>query len=216
MSEGPREAPLAPEACARLLGVEEERLDRLRAHLHLLSRWQPRINLVASSTLRDPWRRHYLDCGQLLRHLPPGVGRVVDLGSGAGFPGLVLAILRDVEVHLVEADQRKAAFLREAARITGAANVTVHARRIEELPPFSADAVVARALAPLPELLRYAHRFFGPHTLGLFLKGASLRDELTRAREHWRMRAELRESLSSAQGRILIVRDLEPTHAGAP
>ncbi len=210
MSGAPPERPLGREGFTHLFPVSRETLACLEAHLALLERWQRRIELVGRSTLADPWRRHLLDSAQLRPLIPEGARRLVDLGSGAGFPGLVLAILGVPEVHLIEADRRKAAFLREAARVTGCRNVVVHARRIEELDPFPADVVTARAFAPLDRLLACARRFWRPGTLGLFLKGRGVERELTAAREHWRMRAELRPSLSSPEGRILLVHELEP------
>src|SRR5687767_1366639 len=142
------DAPLAPEELGVALGLTRETLNRLAVHLDLLRRWQRAINLVGRSTLADPWRRHVLDSAQLYPHLAGQAGPVVDLGSGAGFPGLVLAILGAPDVHLIESDQRKAQFLREAARVTGTP-VMVHARRIEDVAPFPASVVTARALAPL-------------------------------------------------------------------
>ncbi len=143
------EPPLDPEGFARLVPVSRETLARLEAWLAELRRWQARINLVGETTLADPWRRHILDSAQLLRLLPPGTRRLVDLGSGAGLPGLILAILGVPEVHLIESDRRKAAFLLTCKGRLGLANVTVHAERAERvsLPP--ADVVTARAFAPL-------------------------------------------------------------------
>ena len=106
--------------------------ERLSRYLELLRRWQRAINLVGASTLADPWRRHILDCAQIAPHVPRTAATVLDLGSGAGLPGLVLALLGVPGVQLVESDRRKAQFLREAARATGAA-VVVHAARIEQL-----------------------------------------------------------------------------------
>ncbi len=115
------------------------------------------INLVGPKTLQDPWRRHLLDCGQIdIPEIQPGQ-RVVDLGSGAGLPGLIIAIMQDADVHLVESDQRKSTFLREAARTTGT-KTTVHTERAEKLLPLDVDVVTARALAPLPRLLPWVHR----------------------------------------------------------
>ena len=169
--------PLTPEQFQAESGVSRETLDRLTAYLDLLAQWQRRIDLVAPSTMRDPWRRHVLDSAQLAPLIPPG-SRVADLGSGAGFPGLVLAIATGLETHLVESDQRKAEFLRAVSRET-AAPVTVHAKRIEQVPPFPADVVTARALAALPVLLGHAARFAGPYTVALFPKGRSAEAELT-------------------------------------
>ena len=174
----------------------------------MLARWQRRINLVGPRTLDDPWRRHVLDSAQLLPLLGDTAGPVVDIGSGAGFPGLVLAILGRPDVHLVESNARKAAFLREAAR-QAAAPVTVHARRIEDLAPFAAAAVTARACAPLPKLLDLAAPFLGLGAIGLFLKGAGVDEELTAARERFNMAVERHPSRSDPAATIVIVRNVE-------
>ncbi|MDF1586480.1 16S rRNA (guanine(527)-N(7))-methyltransferase RsmG [Marinimicrococcus flavescens] len=195
----------------RVPAVSRETLDRLEAYLALLARWQRAINLVGPSTLADPWRRHLLDSAQLAGHWPEGGRVLVDLGSGAGLPGLILAAMAAPEAHLVESDQRKAAFLREAARALGVA-VQVHACRIEAAPPIRADAVSARALAALPQLLSYAERFIGPGTRCLFLKGRNAEAELTDAREHWMMRARVLPSMSAEDGRIILLDEV--TRAG--
>src|SRR5215469_10920571 len=120
--------PLTPERVGEQLNVSRETLARLETYVQLLMAWNRRINLVGPRTLRDVWRRHILDSGQLLALMPPKARVLVDLGSGAGLPGLILAILGVPEVHLLESDGRKCAFLREAARVTEA-TVTVHAQR---------------------------------------------------------------------------------------
>ncbi len=183
-------------------------MDRLSAHLEVLVRWQRRINLVGPRTLDDPWRRHVLDSAQLDALLPAAPGPVVDIGSGAGFPGLVLAILGRGDVHLVESNARKAAFLREAARASAAA-VTVHPRRIEDLTPFAAAAVTARACAPLVKLLDLAAPFLALGAVGLFLKGAGVDEELTAARDRFNMAVERHPSRSDPAATILIIRDVE-------
>jgi|SRR5918996_2362413 16S rRNA (guanine527-N7)-methyltransferase len=198
------ERPLSREAFGDRLGVSRETLERLTIHLELLRRWQRAINLVGTATLADPWRRHFLDCAQLAAHLPPAATGVVDLGSGAGFPGMVLALLGVSGVQLIESDHRKAQFLREVARATGAA-VVIHAERVERLRPWPADVVTARALAPLPRLLELAARFLSADSVCLFLKGRSVAHELTEARRSWHMVAETLPSLSQADGVVLRV-----------
>ncbi|MBP2229812.1 16S rRNA (guanine527-N7)-methyltransferase [Azospirillum agricola] len=190
------------------IGVSRETLDRLAAYETVLRKWQPRINLVGPSTLPDLWRRHFLDSAQLQPLLPDGTRVLVDLGSGAGFPGLVLAILGVPEVHLVESDSRKAAFLREAARVAGA-SVTVHNKRIETVTGIEADVVTARALAPLADLLGWSFPFLGSRGTGLFLKGQTLDDELTATTKYWKMRTERFESRSDPTGTILRVSGIE-------
>ncbi len=194
--------PATAEEVGQSLDVSRETLDRLGAYAELLQKWQRRINLVSASTIADLWRRHILDCGQIARYLPPGARDIVDLGSGAGLPGLILAIVTGTAVHLVESDARKCAFLHEAARLTGAP-VKIHRVRIEDLAGWPADAVTGRALAPLPRLLDLAERFLRPGTICLFPKGREAGEELTESTKGWMMRVERFASLSDPSGSIL-------------
>jgi 16S rRNA (guanine527-N7)-methyltransferase len=194
--------PLSRAAFGEQLGVPRETLDRLSVHLDLLCRWQRAINLVGPATLADPWRRHFLDCAQLVRHLPATAASLADLGSGAGFPGMVLALLGVRGVHLIEADRRKAEFLREVARATGA-GVTIHAERIERMQDWPADVITARALAPLSRLLELAQGFMAANSVCLFLKGRSAERELTQAREGWHMVSAMFPSLSEPDGIVV-------------
>ncbi len=210
-----QQRPMTAEEFRIAANVSRETMERLERYAALLEKWNRAINLVARGSLADLWRRHMLDSAQLWPLLPPSQGRprrILDLGSGAGFPGLVLAILgtaeADTEVHLVEADKKKAAFLREAARIAEAP-VTLHVQRIESLAPFPVDAVTARACAPLPRLLDYAAPFLGlrqpgaPPAVGLFLKGRDVDRELTEAREKWKIEAKLLPSRTDPAAKIL-------------
>ncbi len=151
--------------------------------------------------------RHIADSLQLVPLMPPALDRAIDLGSGAGFPGLILALATGVPFDLIEADQRKAAFLREAARITGAP-VHVHAVRIEaaDLPP--APLITARALAPLPKLLGLAAPLLAPGGQCLFLKGADVQTELTHAAAQWHMQVERIPSRTAPDACILRISDL--------
>jgi 16S rRNA (guanine527-N7)-methyltransferase len=194
--------PLSREAFAERLGVSRETLERLTIHLELLRRWQSAINLVGHATLGDPWRRHFLDSAQLAGLVPPGAQGGIDVGSGAGFPGMVMALLGVPGLHLIESDRRKAQFLREVARATGAP-VTVHAERIEKLQPWPADLITARALAPLPRLLDLVAPFLSSDSVCLFLKGGTVARELTAARVTWHMRAERLPSLAHPTGAVL-------------
>ncbi|MFQ5535219.1 MAG: 16S rRNA (guanine(527)-N(7))-methyltransferase RsmG [Sphingomonadales bacterium] len=201
-------APYSAEDFQRDTGVSRETLDRLRAYAALLIKWQRKINLVSARTLDDIWRRHMLDSAQLLALSPsrPGTGPLswLDLGSGAGFPGVVLAVMGAGTVHLVDSDARKCAFLREAARVTGA-RITVHCGRIESLEPWPADVISARACAPLPRLLELAEPFFGPDTIALFLKGQNIGFELTEASKCWKVRSKTIPSRSDPSGAILCI-----------
>jgi len=162
-------------------------MDRLASYLILLQKWQGRINLVGPQTMLDPWKRYFLDSAQLVPLLPEGRPRVVDLGSGAGFPGLVLAMMSDAEVHLVESDGRKCVFLREVARLTDT-DVTVHNARAESLPSLRANVATARALAPLDHLLDLAKPMLVQAGMCLFLKGRAVESELTASKKNWKMR----------------------------
>jgi 16S rRNA (guanine527-N7)-methyltransferase len=214
---------VTPDEFAAVSGVSRETLAHLAVYKELLEKWQRRINLVGPATLAESWSRHFLDSAQLFPLIAAALkGRrgpavLYDLGSGAGFPGLVLALMatgakQPLEVHLVESDKRKAAFLGEVCRATGQARlVTIHASRIEalplgRLPP--ADIVTSRALAALPELLGLAAPLLAPHGIALFLKGAKAADELTHAAKHWKMRVERLPSRTDPSGTILRVAEL--------
>jgi 16S rRNA (guanine527-N7)-methyltransferase len=188
-------------------GVSRETLQRLKIYVGLLLKWNHTINLISRRDEAIIWQRHIEDCLALLPLLPAGFPHAIDLGSGGGLPGLVLAIASDRPFHLVEADQRKAAFLREAARATGA-SVTVHALRIEQadLPP--TRVVTARALAPLDELLGWAHRLLAPGGVALFPKGRSATEELTQAAARWQMRVEQHRSPTDPTATILKISEI--------
>ncbi|MCQ8279903.1 16S rRNA (guanine(527)-N(7))-methyltransferase RsmG [Acetobacteraceae bacterium KSS8] len=183
------------------MDVSRETMARLEIFAALLERWNQRINLVSPKDLAQLWPRHIEDSLQLAEDMPPGMP-FVDLGSGGGFPGLILAIATGNPVTLVESDQRKASFLREAARSTGT-NATVVAKRIEDAEIGPAGVITARALAPLPLLLEWAKRFLQPDGVCLFLKGRNAEDELTAARAEWHMTISRRPSRSSSDGVIL-------------
>ena len=203
----PSPEPMVREAFAQLVDVSRETLERFETYLALLKRWQRAINLVGPKTLADPWRRHILDGAQLRRHLPANAETIYDLGSGAGVPGLILAIMGQPGLHLVESDQRKAQFLKEAIRILDL-SVEVHATRIESLPTACADVLVARALAPLPRLLDLSQPLLRSSSVCLFLKGQNLPDELTEARKYWRMSSHSFPSLSDPSASVLKLWDI--------
>lgn len=171
------------------LRVSRETAERLDAYIAMVLRWNRTINLVSRRDESDIYQRHLRDSLNLLPHLPPHFRSAVDLGSGGGFPGLVLAIATGKPFSLVEADHRKAAFLREAARTT-AAPVTVHATRAEELCIAPVDLITARALAPLSTLIDWATPLLAPGGQCVFPKGRTAEEELTAARQQWHMRVE--------------------------
>lgn len=194
--------PLTFEEFQAASRVSRETMERLSIYADLLCKWQKSINLVSSSTLEDLWRRHFLDSAQLWTLLPQGAKTLVDMGSGAGFPGMVLAIMGVDTVHLIESDQRKCAFLREVARETGI-SVTVHATRIETATVCPVDVVTSRALASLDKLLDLSSRFRTEHTICLFPKGQTADIELTGAQQTWTLRTETFPSLTDANATIL-------------
>ncbi len=221
-----------PAAFAAATKVSRETLARLNLYESLLKVWQPRINLVANPTLIDVWHRHFYDSAQLLRLIPAEARALVDLGSGAGFPGLVLAILLDSQgwppavgqagdggqnagdarrYVLVESDRRKCAFLREVARQTGTA-VDILSTRIENpethVKVGKADVVTARALAPLDRLFDLAQPMFKAEAVGLFLKGRNAEAEIGAARARWEFSAELVPSVTAEDASVVVVREL--------
>jgi 16S rRNA (guanine527-N7)-methyltransferase len=175
---------------------------RLRRFADLLLRWNTTLNLIAARDAAVVWQRHIADSLQLIPLLPPGIERAVDLGSGGGFPGLVLAIATGVRFELIESDRRKASFLRTAVLET-VAPATVHDCRIEDAALAPAGLVTARALAPLPRLLPLAARFLADDGLCLFLKGARVADELAEAEKDWTLTAGLVPSRTSPDGVVL-------------
>jgi 16S rRNA (guanine527-N7)-methyltransferase len=205
-------------AALRLTPVSRETLQRLDLFVEKLLAWNAKTNLIAASTVPHLWTRHIADSLQLI-DLAPQARIWVDLGSGAGFPGLVIAcVLADsvadsssAVVHLVESNAKKAAFLREAARITGAP-AKIHAERIEQfVERFQGpvDAVTARALAPLKVLLDQSFSLLKTGAIGLFPKGRDAAAELTDADKCWNITTDLATSRTDSRGRIVVVRALE-------
>jgi 16S rRNA (guanine527-N7)-methyltransferase len=192
--------------------VSRETIERLALYADLMAHWQKSINLISSKTLDEFWHRHIADSAQLLKFMPENTKRWIDLGSGGGPPGLVVAIclgdIPGVQVDLVESNAKKCAFLREVIRQTGI-NTRIYNQRIEEFvstqKPVDYDVVSARALAPLPRLLEYAETFIQRGAVGLFLKGQHVDEELTEATKCWMIKAQRHPSLTDSQGSILIV-----------
>jgi len=194
----------------KLTPVSRETAERLDRFAELLLKWQRAVQLVSPSTLAHLWTRHIADSLQLL-DLAPGAKVWADLGSGGGFPGLVIAaMLKDeagAQVHLIESDQRKSAFLREAARALELPAM-IHVKRIEAVAPGALpglEAVTARALAPLPDLIGMAAPLIQNGAKGLFMKGANVDNELTQATKSWNIRATMIPSKTDAAGRIVVV-----------
>jgi 16S rRNA (guanine527-N7)-methyltransferase len=168
------------------LDVSRETLERLAVFAETLQRWQEAINLVSQKSLGDLWSRHILDSAQLGLYVPSVAEKAVDLGSGAGLPGLILAAMRPhLAVTLIDSDARKSAFLSEAARRMGLDRVSVVTNRVDAAPPAQADVVTARALAPLSQLLAWAARHRSDTGICVFHKGKDWRIEVTGAMKDW-------------------------------
>ncbi|WP_118134182.1 16S rRNA (guanine(527)-N(7))-methyltransferase RsmG [Oceanicella sp. SM1341] len=201
---------------AARFNVSRETLDALTTYETLLQKWSPSINLVARSTLATVWERHFLDSAQVFAHAPQGATSWLDLGSGGGLPGLVVAIMArelnsGLRVTMVESDIRKCVFLQEVARQVGV-SVNVRNMRIEALPPAPHDVVSARALAALPLLLAYAAPHLAPGGKCLFLKGERVESELTSAAADWHIEVEQIESLTDPAARILSISEVHRVH----
>lgn len=203
---------MTPEEFAAAANVSRETLDRLRAMDRVLIDWSARHNLIGRSTVDDRWRRHYFDSAQLVPLLPTGAKSVADLGSGAGFPGLVLAAMlaeKDVRILLIEATAKKAAFLKAAAAAMELSNVAVIPARIEAaILPAPPDVVVARALARLDKLLAYGAEIAGETTRFFVHKGQDVEDELTEAAKSWHMDVKRHHSRAGPGGVILEIGNL--------
>lgn len=192
---------------AETFDVSRETIDRLQAYAALLVKWNPKINLVAKSTIPDVWHRHMADSAQLWALAPKGAKTWMDIGSGAGFPGLVIAAIAaekapDLAVTLVESDRRKSVFLQSAAREMGI-TVEVITKRIELLEPQNADIISARALSSLTQLLEFAEKHRKPSGICLFPKGARVDSELTEASSCWHMAYETFPSMTDPDAVIL-------------
>jgi 16S rRNA (guanine527-N7)-methyltransferase len=183
----------------------------------LLRKWNARINLVAPKEADAFWRRHAYDSWQLTQHLPENWTRLVDLGSGGGFPGLAFGILAKQnaarsgprEVHLVESVGKKTSFLKTVTRELGLP-VTVHTARVENLPPLKADVLTARAFAPLPRIFAYAQPHLSNSAILLLPKGESADKEIESAREGWHFDVESFKSQTDDAAAILRIKGLRP------
>jgi 16S rRNA (guanine527-N7)-methyltransferase len=198
-----------------LVPVSRETAARLDSFVALLLDWQSRMNLIAASTVPSLWTRHIADSLQLIT-IAPQARKWADLGSGGGFPGVpiacALAEQEPAEVHLIESNKKKAAFLREAVRVTGAPAI-VHAERVADFAGGfrgELDAITARALAPLPELLSIAYPLLKRGARALFPKGQDVEAELTQATKCWSIQASLVPSRTDPKSRVVVIREAKP------
>ena len=200
----------------RLCDVSRETMDRLEVYSKLLEKWNPAINLVSKTTLKNKWHRHFLDSAQLWQHLPNYAKTLVDIGSGAGFAGLVLAIIALekkplLKFVLIESDTRKCAFMRNVSRETGV-DINILTNRIEKVEGLQADIVTARALATVSQLLTYTKNILKDGGTCLFLKGDTYANEIDEAKEFWRFTIKEIQSLTHQNGRVLQLTGIK--HAG--
>ena len=189
-------------------GVSRETLGQLETYAECLYHWQRHMNLVGRGTINDLWHRHFLDSAQLQRLCQSDRSRLVDLGSGAGFPGLVLSIMGQSSVELVESNTRKCSFLSEVVRATGASAQITNARLEDVSAPEPADVVTSRAVAPLSKLLGYCFSWLKRDGVALLHKGAAVEQELTQATKDWTMHVERHKSETDPRGVVLEIREL--------
>jgi 16S rRNA (guanine527-N7)-methyltransferase len=191
------------------LDVSRETAGKFNRYAELLLKWQKTINLVSDTTLEDMAERHFLDSAQLLKYIPNKQIKLADMGSGAGFPGLVLAMMGVADVHLIESDIRKATFLREVSRETNT-KVTIHDDRVEDITIADLDLITARALAPLRDILSMAEKLSTPHHkfACLFMKGEKTAEEVEMARKRWNFEVEMQQSITDSTGKILYINNL--------
>ena len=201
-----------PEAFANQVDVSRETIRLLERLETLLKKWNPAINLVSPRTLAEIWTRHFLDSAQILQSVAQAPQHWADLGSGGGFPGLVVGVLAKeqfphMQLTLVESDKRKAAFLLNAVRDLGLSAVVAD-QRIESLDPLKADVLSARALAPLETLLSYAERHLSPAGIALFPKGNRWREEVAQAQQTWSFEVEPKPSATDPESVVLKIKGL--------
>ena len=196
---------MGEEEAKRRLDVPRETIDRLEAFAELLRDENKRQNLVSKASLDVLWERHILDSAQLVRYAPPGASRWLDLGTGAGFPGLLVPLFHPADVVLVESRRLRADFLRNAASLLGIAErAEVICARLETVAARPFDVISARAFAPLPKLLALAEPFSTPGTVWILPKGRNAKSELDAARSSWQGDFRLEPSLTDAESQIVV------------
>lgn len=192
--------------------VSRETFDKLKLYQQLLNEWQQKFNLVSKSTLENSWQRHFEDSAQLFKFIPLGAKLLYDFGSGAGFPGMVLAIMASektpyLKVRLVESIGKKTLYLKEVGQKTHT-DVEILNQRIENLKPQKADVITSRALTALKDLLAYAYPFCQSETLCIFPKGRRYSEELQEARRFWKFDCRIEDSETDTDGKILLITNL--------
>lgn len=192
--------------------VSRETFDRLKAYEASLFEWQKKFNLVSNASLNDCWNRHFLDSAQLIKYIPQTARVMYDFGSGAGFPGMVLAIMLKektpyLKVRLIESIRKKTLYLKAVAELTHT-DVEIVNDRIENLKVEKADVITSRAMASLKELLAYTYKFCKKETACIFPKGKKYAEEILEARRQWNFNVEIFASEQSNEGKILVITGL--------
>ena len=192
--------------------VSRETLLKLRAYEASLKEWQNKFNLVSNSSLEDAWNRHFIDSVQLFKYIPKSAKSLYDFGSGAGFPGMVLAIMASektpyLKVSLIESINKKTLYLKHVSEICST-NVEIFNQRIESLPKNKVDVVTSRAMTSLNDLLSYAYPFCKTDTVCIFPKGKKHQEEIDEARKHWQFDCQINPSETSTEGVILVITKL--------
>ncbi len=192
--------------------VSRETFELLKAYETSLHEWQKKFNLVSNSSLEDAWNRHFLDSIQLFKFIPKEAKSLCDFGSGAGFPGMVLAVMAKektpyLKVSLIESIKKKTLYLKEINKITEA-NAEIINDRIENISAQPFDVITSRAMASLKDLLNYTKKFFGKKTVCIFPKGKSYAEEIAEAKKFWNFDCEVVPSETSGEGVILIITNL--------
>ena len=193
--------------------VSCETIERLKTYQELLVEWQKKFNLVSNSSLENLWERHFEDSAQLYKYIPEKAESLIDFGSGAGFPAMVLALIAVektpyLKVSMVESIKKKTLYLNEVASRTGV-NVNIINDRIENLPEIKYDVITSRAMSSLVDLLGYAIRFCHKNTVCIFPKGKNYSLELAEAHKKWRFKCVIEPSDVSEEGKILIITDIK-------
>lgn len=192
--------------------VSHETIEQLKLYLSLLTEWQTKFNLVSNSSLEDAWNRHFLDSAQLFQYVPQSAKTLIDFGSGAGFPGMVLAIIAKektpyLKISLVESIKKKTMYLNEVAKQTNT-NVIIINDRIENLKKTKYDVITSRAMTALKDLLNYAEPFCHKDTTCIFPKGKNYATELSEAHKLWRFKCHIESNEMSDEGKILVITDI--------
>lgn len=198
--------------------VSRETFEKLKTYECLLKEWQTKFNLVSNSTLENAWERHFLDSVQLFKLIPQTAKTLMDFGSGAGFPGMVIAIMANaktpyLKVSLVESTTKKTLYLKEVKKQVGV-EVEIINERIEKIKPHIVDVITSRAMTSLDALLKYALPFCGKKTVCIFPKGKKYAEELQEAQKKWSFSCQIVDSEQSDEGKILVITDLRPIKGG--